>query len=713
MQTEHSAFISCPKGIESLLIEELEGLGGFVFGKQRVGGVFGQATLPALYRICLWSRLANRVLLQLANAPVDSRDKLRAWLLTLDWETHLSAEQSLHIRFFGELPGITHTQFGAQFVKDAIVDWFRERRGARPGVDRDRPDLRFQLNVDRRQATLYLDLSGDSLHQRGYRRGVTTAPLKENLAAALLIRAQWPQIAAQGGALIDPMCGSGTFLTEAALIAADMAPGLLRERFGFTKWRQHDADAWRQLVDEAKARRKQQLPPILGYDRDRRALGVAEQHIAALNLGDDAPDIYIKALADWKKPTHRNLKPGLLIANPPYGVRLGENEQLKPYYELLGRKWAEECPDWQAALITADDTLVKATRLYWRKQYTFFNGAIECQFYLFDLHRGLKNALPTQQQLVDSIDVDAFVQRLHKNRKRLAGWIKQQNIDCYRLYYADIPEFAVAVDIYHDCAVVQEYQPPKTVDPQKAELRLQAILRATPGALNLPPDHVVLKHRQRQKGSAQYEKFGEARQLMEVREGDARLLVDLQSYLDTGLFLDHRPVRLKLNKLCAGKRFLNLFCYTAAATVHAALGGATHSLSVDLSNTYLDWAERNLKLNQLDLRRHRLQRADVLTWLDDHRDTYDVIFLDPPTFSNSKSMETVLDIQRDHAGLIEQTMRCLAKDGVLIFSCNFRKFKLDPAVTDRYRVTDITDWSIPRDFQRPSKIHHCFEIRHA
>ncbi|HEX7026802.1 MAG TPA: class I SAM-dependent methyltransferase, partial [Gammaproteobacteria bacterium] len=220
------------------------------------------------------------------------------------------------------------------------------------------------------------------------------------------------------------------------------------------------------------------------------------------------------------------------------------------------------------------------------------------------------------------------------------------------------------------------------------------------------------KHRQRQKGSAQYEKLGEQRQLMEVREGNARLLVDLNSYLDTGLFLDHRPVRLKLAKLCAGKRLLNLFCYTAAATVHAALGGATNSLSVDLSNTYLDWAERNFKLNQLDMRKHTLLRADVLTWLNDHREQYDVIFLDPPTFSNSKSMETVLDIQRDHGEMIDQAMRCLAKDGVLIFSTNFRKFKLDPAVAERYNVNNITDWSIPRDFQRPAKIHYCFEIKH-
>jgi 23S rRNA (guanine2445-N2)-methyltransferase / 23S rRNA (guanine2069-N7)-methyltransferase len=715
MQPEHHAFISCPKGIESLLIEELEQLNGFVFVKQRVGGVFGRATLTTLYRVCLWSRLANRVLLQLAESTIDSRDALRDWLLTLDWDAHLSADQSLHIRFFGELPGITHTQFGAQYVKDAIVDWFRERGGERPSVDRERPDLRFQLNVEKRHATLYLDLSGDSLHQRGYRTGVTAAPLKENLAAALLIRAQWPRIAAEGGALIDPMCGSGTFLTEAALIAADIAPGLLRERFGFTNWRQHDADGWRQLLDEARARRKHNLPPILGYDHDKRALGVADQHIAALALGDDAPDVYVKTLADWKKPTHRHLKPGLLIANPPYGVRLGQNEQpekLVSYYELLGRKWVEECPDWQAALITADEMLVKATRLYWSRQYTFFNGAIECRFYLFDLQRGLKEPLPTQQQLIDNVDVDAFAQRLHKNRKRLAGWLKQQNIDCYRLYYADIPEFAVAVDIYHDWAVVQEYQAPKTVDPQKAELRLQAALRAIPVALNLPHEHVVLKHRQRQKGSAQYEKLGEQRQLMEVREGNARLLVDLNSYLDTGLFLDHRPVRLKLAKLCAGKRLLNLFCYTAAATVHAALGGATNSLSVDLSNTYLDWAERNFKLNQLDMRKHTLLRADVLTWLNDHREQYDVIFLDPPTFSNSKSMETVLDIQRDHGEMIDQAMRCLAKDGVLIFSTNFRKFKLDPAVAERYNVNNITDWSIPRDFQRPAKIHYCFEIKH-
>lgn len=709
--TEHAAFIACPKGVETLLADELAALGGFRVLKHRTGGLYGRAALETLYRICLWSRLANRVLLELDRRPVTDRAALRDWLLAIDWPAHMTADQSLHIRFFGALPDIQHTRYGAQFVKDAICDCFRERTGRRPAVDRDRPDLRFQVNIESRESALYLDLSGESLHRRGYRTGLTAAPLKENLAAALLIRARWPDIAAAGGPLIDPLCGSATLLTEAALMAGDIAPGLLREHFGFSQWRQHEADLWQSLVGEARARRDAgQCPPILGFDDDPRALGVARQHIGRLNLGEHAPRVERRPLSAWRRPPDLPAVPGLLISNPPYGERLA-GADLEALYALMGRQWVNECPDWHAAFITADARLAKATRLYWSRRYKFFNGALECNLYIAELTRGLKDRLPTADEAADRVDVQPFVQRLHKNRKRLAGWLKQQAIECYRLYYADIPEFNAAVDIYGDWALVQEYRPPASVDAEKAEQRLNAMLRALPGALELPAERIVLKQRRRQKGKAQYEKHDDTPKPLQVREGAARLWVDLGPYLDTGLFLDHRPVRLKLARLCHDKTFLNLFCYTGAATVHAALGGARRSVSVDMSNTYLDWARRNFELNALDTARHERVRADVLEWLDAETGRFDVIFLDPPTFSNSKRMDDTLDIQRDHAGLIDAAMRRLADDGVLIFSTNFRRFRLDETVTGRYRVDDVTDWSIPRDFQRPGKIHHCFEIR--
>jgi 23S rRNA (guanine2445-N2)-methyltransferase / 23S rRNA (guanine2069-N7)-methyltransferase len=710
------SYISCPKGIEPLLLDELLRLGDFILTKQHIGGLYGQASIQILYRICLCSRLANRVLLQLDNRKLGDKIGLRNWLQNIDWSAHMSVEQSLHIRFFGELPDIQHTQYGAQFAKDAIVDYFRDRCGKRPNVDREQPDLRFQINIDKQQATLYLDLSGDSLHQRGYRQGLTAAPLKENLAAALLIRAQWPQIAGQGGTLIDPLCGSGTLLTEAALMAANFAPGLLRKRFGFERWQQHDAELWQAETENARAQISATIPPILGYDEDARALGIARQHIERLGLAGNEPRVYKKSLGEWSRPNHIDIKPGLLIANPPYGERIGDKSYLAGLYKLLGEKWINECPDWQAALFTSDPQLAQATRTYWGKSYVFYNGALPCRLYLLDLSRGLKqgriaeNVAPTE---TDDIDINAFINRLQKNRRRLNSWIRQNRIECYRLYFADLPEFAVAIDLYNDWAVVQEYQAPKQIDPDLAARRLQAVLRALPAALQLAPEQIVFKQRQKQKGHTQYEKFEPQQKFLHINEGRVKLLVDLHSYLDTGLFLDHRTIRLHLAEICRGKRMLNLFCYTAAATVHAAAGGAGETISIDMSKTYIDWAKRNFALNKIDILKHKLIQADVLEWLSTQTALFDVVFLDPPTFSNSKRMQETLDIQRDHVNLIDSAMRCVDKKGLLIFSCNFRKFRLDTEVHNRYQVKDITDWSIPQDFKRPGKIHHCFEIRHS
>lgn len=719
IMSTYSAYISCPKGIEPQLLDELHHIGGFTLGKQHIGGLSGEADLTTLYRMVLWSRLANRVLLQLSAASIDSKKGLQDWLSAQPWSEHLLPTQSLHIRFFGQLPGIQHSQYGAQFAKDVIVDYFRERFGQRPNVDKDNPDLRFQINIEKQRASLYIDLSGDSLHQRGYRRGITQAPLKENLAAALLLRAGWTDIAAKGGSLIDPLCGSGTFLTEAALIAANIAPGLLRQRFGFHGWKQHEHERWQNLIEEAQTQRRTLSNVILGYDSDKRALGVARQHIEALALNEQAPRVYGKSLQEWKKASHTELKPGLLIANPPYGERLGRDSDLHTLYSTLGDKWQQEYPDWQAALFTSEEALAKSTRLYWHKRHQFFNGSIPCQLYLFDLANTRRREATSDNSTellsrvnTQGIDIEPFTRRLQKNRQRLKGWLKQNNITCYRLYYADIPEFAVAVDIYHDWALVQEYQAPKTIDEKKSRQRLAAVMQALPESLQLPAEHIVLKQRQQQKGKAQYEKLNEQKQWLTVNEGNARFHVDLHGYLDCGLFLDHRPLRIKLAKLCQGKRFLNLFCYTASATVHAACNGAFNSTSVDMSNTYLDWAQRNFALNNIDQKKHTVVRADIMEWLEQHQERYDVILLDPPTFSNSKRMQDKMDIQHDHIWLIQQAMRCLNKDGVLFFSCNFRKFKLDQSIQNIYKVKDITDWSIPRDFTRPGKIHYCFEIRH-
>ncbi len=306
-----------------------------------------------------------------------------------------------------------------------------------------------------------------------------------------------------------------------------------------------------------------------------------------------------------------------------------------------------------------------------------------------------------------------FANRLRKNLRHLGKWARREGITCYRLYDADLPEYALAVDLYEGWAHVQEYAAPATIDPAKAAARLRDALAAIPEALGLPADRVVLKVRRRQKGPAQYERQAEAGEFREIHEGGLRFLVNLTDYLDTGLFLDHRPTRALIREMIAGGRFLNLFAYTGTASVYAAAGGAASTTTVDMSSVYLDWARRNMALNGFaEGRTHRFVRADCLAWLATPRpERYHVIFVDPPTFSNSKRMgENTFDVQRDHTALIRAAAALLARGGILLFSNNFRHFKMSRARLSGMIVEDVSHATIAPDFQRNPRIHTCWKI---
>lgn len=309
-----------------------------------------------------------------------------------------------------------------------------------------------------------------------------------------------------------------------------------------------------------------------------------------------------------------------------------------------------------------------------------------------------------------------FANRLKKNLKNLGRWLKREDIHCYRLYDADIPEYALAVDVYEGdrrWVHVQEYEAPKTVDSAKAQARLQDALAVIPGVLAIPQNQVFFKVRRQQKGAAQYEKLASSGEFHEISEGGNRFLVNFTDYLDTGLFLDHRITRGLLTDMAAGKRFLNLFAYTGSGTVYAARGGAVATTTVDMSKTYLDWAQRNMALNGFVGKQHEFIHANCLEWLDRAPATqrFGLIFLDPPSFSTSKRMEGTFDVQRDHVTLLKKTARLLEPDGILIFSNNLRRFKMDRSALAALDIEDISRATLPKDFERNPKIHNCWKIR--
>lgn len=721
---------TCPKSVEPLLAAELRALGAADVRETRAAVTF-TGPLEAGYRACLWSRLASRVLVNLAEFPAATADELYAGVAAIAWEEHLAADGTLAVDVVGTSSGLTHTRFAAQKAKDAIVDRLRELTGERPSVDFERPDVRVNLRLARDRAILSIDLSGAPLHERGYRTPgeQAEAPLKENLAAAVLVRAGWPEVAITGGTLVDPMCGSGTLLVEGALMAADSAPGLLREHWGFTGWLGHDAEVWHALLDEADDRAeagRMRLGLIAGYDADARAIELARACAKRAGLGG-AITVERRELAALTAP--EGSLPGLVVTNPPYGVRLGEAEALAPLYAMLGERLLAEFDGWRAALLTNDDSLARATGLRSAAAHTLYNGTIETKLYRFEVSRGSARAEVRRAPEARSAGAEMFANRLRKNLRHLGKWARREGITCFRVYDADLPEYAVAVDVYEGAgahagrrfAHVAEYAPPPGIDAAVAEARLTEAIEAVADVLEVAPADMAVKVRRRQRGSSQYEKLASRGEFVQVAEGGLHFEVNLHDYLDTGLFLDHRPVRALVREMAEGARFLNLFAYTGAASVYAAAGGATAIHTVDLSETYLEWAERNMALNDFDeLTGVRYFATDALRWLAEERrrvegglaDPYGLVFCDPPTYSSSKKMtERTFDVQRDHVRLIDDAAALLSPEGTLIFSTNLRTFKLDVEALAHLSVEDITPATIPPDFARTPRIHQCFLVR--
>ncbi|ANB17453.1 bifunctional 23S rRNA (guanine(2069)-N(7))-methyltransferase RlmK/23S rRNA (guanine(2445)-N(2))-methyltransferase RlmL [Dokdonella koreensis] len=716
-------FATCPKGLEYLLRDELVALGAEAV-REGLAGVHFQGPLETGYRACLWSRLASRVLMPLAEFGAATEDALYDGVAAIDWSEHLAVDATLAVDAHGGTDALRHTRYLAQRVKDAVVDQFRDREGARPGVDTREPSIRLNLLLRKDRATLSLDLSGTPLHRRGYRVGQGEAPLKENLACALLLRAGWPAIFAAGGALVDPMCGSGTLLIEAAWMAADAAPGLRRSYFGFLGWRGHDAETWARLKTEAETRAHaglSALPAVFfGYDQDARVLEEAKRNAQQAGVAGFV-HLARRDVAHLERPEGGDA-PGLIICNPPYGERIGQHEALVPVYRTLGAHALAGFDGWRLAVITSDDGLAHAIGLRADKRYVLFNGALECRLFVFGL--GGEAAPRAQPDKPLGPGAEAVANRVTKTARHLRKRLEREAVHCWRVYDADLPEYAAAIDVYvgqpegqpataaQAYLHVQEYAPPREIPEAVARTRLADLVRGAGRALDIPRERIATKTRYRAKGGSQYGRHDARGEFLVVEEGGLKFLVNLHDYLDTGLFLDHRPVRLRIQAEARGRSVLNLFCYTASASVHAAGGGAAATTSVDLSATYLDWAARNFALNGIGGPSHRLLQADSMQWLAHDRGHYDLVFVDPPTFSNSKRADD-FDVQRDHVRLLELCRQRLAPDGLIVFSNNNRRFRLDAEALPGLAIRDITAATIPFDFARNPRIHQCFELRHA
>ena len=731
-------FATCVAGLEPILGQELRSL-----GMQKVrpltGGVSFDDDLQAAYRALLWSRVASRIQLVLARIDAGDSDMLYMGARAIHWEDHISPEATIAVTARGTNEQLRDSRFTALRVKDAICDRLRELRHGRPDVDSASPDLLIRVHLRSRRATVSLDLSGTSLEDRGYRDAARTshATIHETLAAAALLACDWPRLACEGGVLIDPNCASGTLCIEAALLAADIAPAITRSRWGFEKWSGHDEDEWIALLSDAdkRAQNGPQNAKVIAFDQRKDELLCAQARAKSAGVAK-----HVRFVSDEKElhnAISRQSGGTLLSCNLLSSAALPAALRPARLASIAARALSYNTI--QNMLILSED---KDAEAYLGLPQVFgfesMNGSTPCFASILDVSSGTTRRFAARvcdtRIAVHDKGAQQFADRLNKVAKQCRKWAKKTGVHAYRIYDADLPDYNMAIDIYEGaaadfgktCVHVAEYAPPKYIDEKKAACRMADALAIVAAVLDVPACRVFTKRRVRSRGGSQYGKQESSATPFEAIESSGKLItcengllfeVDLASYLDTGLFLDHRDVRALVGKLVSGKSFLNLFSYTCSASVYAAHAGAKSTTSIDLSNTYLQWGKRNIQLNGLMDRNQEFVRADCVSWVGQTRHTkkrWDLVFIDPPTFSNSAKMgKGDWEVQRDHVELLIGASRLLARDGVIVFSCNLRGFAPDMQALSKagVRIVDITPKTIPQDFSRNAKIHHCYLLR--
>jgi 23S rRNA (guanine2445-N2)-methyltransferase / 23S rRNA (guanine2069-N7)-methyltransferase len=732
-------------GLEDVLAGELAALGASEIVKGRRLVNF-RADKRLLYRANLWLRTAIRVLKPIHSFQAENEQALYRGIREIDWFEHLDAAGSLAIDPVVHSSFCTHSLYAAQLAKDAIVDQFRERFGSRPSVDLKDPDLRINLHINANQATVYLDSSGDSLHKRGYRTAAGEAPLNEVLAAGILQLTGWDRCTP----LADFMCGSGTLPIEAALLAYNICPGLIRKEFAYMWWKDFDATLHDELLAEARGARIPVLAcPIVGSDLDPEAITSAKAN--ASNAGMSKHVAFDVAHFELAKPPADG---GILVFNPPYDERM-KMTMIAAVYRRIGDALKRNWAGWTAFLFTGNLDAAAQLGLRPSRKIRLHNGPIECRLLRYELFKrpaavraaaissnaadDMNHSVPSAASGdlttadADEFDDDSphavgsaissrrtwqeqaldFRNRLVRMGKHWKKWARRQGITCFRIYDRDVPEVPLVIDWYEGHLNIAEYVRPHDRTEIEHQVWLQRMIETAAEALEVDSKQIALKRRQRQSGPGQYEREADEGRLVIVNEGGHRFQVNLSDYLDTGLFLDHRITRSMVEQDARGKRFLNLFGYTGAFTVYAAAGGATATSTVDLSNTYLEWARQNMRLNGFAQAWHQFIRSDALSFLRNlpsvRGGMFDLVVVDPPTFSNSKMTENIWDVERDHVELLNLVLERLAPGGKIYFSTNFRRFKFHDAEIRGASIREISRQTVRPDF-RNKRIHRCWTL---
>ncbi len=686
-------------GLEEVLAQELSDL-GLQNIKTRNRLVVGRGDLRLLYQANIWCRTAIRVLRPIATFTANEEKEFYDEVKAIDWSPWVSSTGTLSIDAHVHSSFTTHSLFLAQLTKDAIVDQFRDKTGERPSVDLENPELRIAVNLFRNSVEIAVDASGESLHKRGYRRQSGEAPLNETLAAGIIKLTGWDG----STPFLDPMTGSGTFVIEAGLIAKNIAPGLFRKRFGFQKWQDYDATLFETLIQEAHQKAQKTIhedftQPILAFDKDPKMVAIAKQNIERAGLQNlitvEAQDFF--ALP----PSSEN--PGTLVMNPPYDERLAV-EDMAQFCSDLGKQLREQYSGWKAFILMGNAEAAREIGIRTARKIPLLNGGIECQLLEFNLQDSILAEAAQEDKSLSEIPwqwkskIESFSNRLKKNLKHYSKWAQRERITCWRIYDKDIPELPFIVDIFGRNIHFAEVPRNHDHSPLEHQRYLELMRKTASEIIQIPIEKVFLKVRKAQKLPKT-----ESTKSMEVKEGKHKFLINFVDYVDVGLFLEYRKVRSWIEKEAQGKDFLNLFSYTGTATVCAASGGAKSTASVDASTTYIDWAKKNLELNQLKGSQHMFYRSDVMEFLNGSKKFYDFCWIDPPVHSVNRISGKEFNIQEDHVTLLRLALDRIRPNGKVFFTTNCQSFQLQEwALKESCQIElkEMTHALTPIDFEK-------------